>query len=293
MDREKWLEWRREGIGSSDASILMGVNPWKTKMDLYLDKIGEGVEQPDNAAMARGREMEPIILAMLEELFGCLLMARNVVHKDNDFIRCSLDAISFDGKMMCEIKTASQEDHELARLAIIPTKYIPQLQHQLLCTGADSMYYASYNCKSGELKTVLVKRDEAYIADLLQKETDFWNDHVIPRIPPDQEKPQFEDRSEDFAWNLTACEFIRARENADRYGEILDKCRENLIKISDNRPSTGGGIKLNIHTVQGRIDYKAAFHALLERSAITIPDNFLESFKGNSVQKFRIDVIYD
>ena len=289
MNREN----RKSGIGSSDASIIMEVNPWRTKMDLYMDKIGNGPEIPDNAAMARGREMEPIIRSMLEQSFGCLLVPKNIVHKSHDFVRASLDAVSFDSGIICEIKTASQEDHELARKGSVPKKYWPQLQHQLMCTGSESMHYASYNCKREELLTVLVKRDDEYVDTLFRKEEEFWNNHVIPRIPPSCTQSDLEDKSEDIAWLLTAESFIDARERMLAAESTLDKCRDNLAKLSKNKPCFGGGIRLSPQTAEGRVDYKSAFESILTEQKIKIQEDYLNRFKGKPIQKFRIDVTSD
>lgn len=44
MERTEWLEQRRKGIGGSDAPVIMGVNPWRSPMDLWLEKTGEYIE---------------------------------------------------------------------------------------------------------------------------------------------------------------------------------------------------------------------------------------------------------
>lgn len=39
LPREEWLEWRRKGIGGSDAATIIGVSPFSTARDLYYDMI--------------------------------------------------------------------------------------------------------------------------------------------------------------------------------------------------------------------------------------------------------------
>ena len=39
MPKDKWLEKRRIGIGGSDASSILGFNPYRSSMAVYLDKI--------------------------------------------------------------------------------------------------------------------------------------------------------------------------------------------------------------------------------------------------------------
>ena len=48
MEQEgfEWHKWRMGGIGSSDAPVVMGVSPYKTIEQLYLEKTGQG-EEPE------------------------------------------------------------------------------------------------------------------------------------------------------------------------------------------------------------------------------------------------------
>ena len=40
LSREEWLDYRKKGIGGSDAAAIMGVSPFATKRDLFYDKTG-------------------------------------------------------------------------------------------------------------------------------------------------------------------------------------------------------------------------------------------------------------
>ncbi len=62
---EAWLAERRTGLGGSDVAAILGLSKWKTPLDVYLDKIGEGSEDPDDEkrrTFARGHAMEPTIV---------------------------------------------------------------------------------------------------------------------------------------------------------------------------------------------------------------------------------------
>ena len=61
MNREEWLNERRSGIGGSDAAAVMGLNPWKSPLDVYLDKTGQLMESPDNPALYWGRVLEEVV----------------------------------------------------------------------------------------------------------------------------------------------------------------------------------------------------------------------------------------
>lgn len=38
--RAAWLKGRRTGIGGSDVAAVLGLNPWKTPLDVWNDKLG-------------------------------------------------------------------------------------------------------------------------------------------------------------------------------------------------------------------------------------------------------------
>ena len=36
---EEWLEFRKTGIGGSDASVVCGINRYKTPIELWMEKL--------------------------------------------------------------------------------------------------------------------------------------------------------------------------------------------------------------------------------------------------------------
>jgi len=41
--------------------VIMGVNPWRSPMDLWLEKTGEFSDDIDNEAMYWGRTLEDVV----------------------------------------------------------------------------------------------------------------------------------------------------------------------------------------------------------------------------------------
>ena len=39
LPEKEWLEYRRRGIGGSDAAAILGISPFATARDLYYDKL--------------------------------------------------------------------------------------------------------------------------------------------------------------------------------------------------------------------------------------------------------------
>ena len=40
MSHEEWLDTRRDGVGGSDVSVVMGMNPWQSAIRLFYEKLG-------------------------------------------------------------------------------------------------------------------------------------------------------------------------------------------------------------------------------------------------------------
>ena len=172
MQHKDWLAWRREGLGSSDAATIMGVSPWKTKLQLYKEKAFGIEEDKDTPWMKRGRDTEPLVRTWLEEHEEILLSPENIEHTTHNWLRCSVDAMDIYKERLYEIKCPGIKDHEIAMEGKIPEKYYPQLQHQLMVTELPSMKYVSFY--DNDYQIIVVDRDENYIEDLLDQEKIFW-----------------------------------------------------------------------------------------------------------------------
>lgn len=174
MDQKSWLEWRRQGIGASDAPVIMGVSPWKTIEELLDEKVNVKDKEEDNDATRFGKESEEMARQIFEEMSGHIVFPNKMyVHKKHDWLRASLDGIDLDEKVMVEIKMANKKDHILASMQKIPPKYFPQCQHQMMVLDLPEMFYFSCHKKEGII--VKLSRDQPYIDDMFEKEKNFWD----------------------------------------------------------------------------------------------------------------------
>lgn len=176
-----WFEFRSQGIGASEASVLVNANPWKTVDSLWLDKLGEGREMQDNAHMQRGRDLEPVALDKYEKSFGVKMTPLCAIHDTLSWARASFDGINLEVKKVMEIKCPGETDHNMAAKGRVPKKYIPQLQWQMLVSGFECNDYTSYY--DGDLQVVPCFRDDKMIKTLLEKGEWFWN-MVLSKRPP-------------------------------------------------------------------------------------------------------------
>lgn len=66
-DRESWLALRRQDVTASSAAALLGVHPYVTALQLFLEKTGQSDPVEETEAMTRGRLLEPVAVDLLRE----------------------------------------------------------------------------------------------------------------------------------------------------------------------------------------------------------------------------------
>src|SRR5271165_7033006 len=110
----EWIELRRAYIGASDAPVVMGVSPWRTPLQLWMEKTGMGDSQPVTKAMHRGTVLEPEALAMYCDLVGINMLPRIMFSQSNEFQMATLDGIDASASIAVEIKTPGAVDHRVA-----------------------------------------------------------------------------------------------------------------------------------------------------------------------------------
>lgn len=185
---------RREGIGGSDAAVVLGVSKWKSSYELWCEKTAkldprdqpEGL-RPVNKAMSWGNRLESVVLDAFVEERGIAVPYRDVqiVHRQHSFILGSLDGLASDGCPV-EVKTSKYaDDWGDSGSAEIPDHYYPQVQHYIgLYPNAHGAHVAAL-IGGNDLRTYFVPRDEQFISDLFLLETDFWLNHVVAGVAPE------------------------------------------------------------------------------------------------------------
>lgn len=163
---QEWLSWREGGVGSSDASALMGHFGGMARKDKEKNRA-------PNARMQRGTALEPFARVLFIELTGQYIRPACMQHRVYPFMRASLDGISDDRKLVVEIKSPSLKVHTLAQRGEVVDYYRPQCQHQLFVTGLESMIFFSYypdaERPDDRYAFVRVDRDRAMQDEILRR----------------------------------------------------------------------------------------------------------------------------
>ena len=202
LSHADWLEVRRTGIGGSDAAAAVGLSPFKSQTELWLEKTGRGADLPKpdpndtTEPIYWGTLLEPIVAAAYTQQTGRRVRKVNAVlrHPTIPFMLANLDreVIGVPGLEILECKTAGQFG---ARHWVdgVPEYVVLQVQHQLAVAEKQAADVAVLLCGQ-QLAVYRIERDDALIANLIALEAEFWR-YVETDTPPPGDGSESADRA--------------------------------------------------------------------------------------------------
>ena len=193
LPREDWLAVRKQGIGSSDAAAAVGLNPYKSQLELWLEKTGRDTSLPkldpnDQESPAYwGNILEPIVATHYTKRSGHRVRRINAVLQHPDpqlpWMLANIDreVIGANTVQILECKTAGINGARLWKEGV-PEYVQLQVMHQLAVTGKQAADVAVL-LGGQHLEIHRIERDESMIARLIDLERLFW-DYVVSDTPP-------------------------------------------------------------------------------------------------------------
>jgi len=196
LTREVWLDWRRKGIGGSDAAAILGVSPFNTARDLYYDKLGIVSATDEEANWVQkevGHLLEDLVAKIFSKKTGFKIyqIKKMFYHPDYPYMLADLDYFVElpDGKKaILEIKTTNYNatgNWWLDGKEVVPVNYEIQGRHYMAVMNIDRVYYCClYGNTEDEVIIRHIDRDEMFEQELIFLEGDFWENNVKAKNPP-------------------------------------------------------------------------------------------------------------
>ena len=184
---------RRQIIGGSDISAILGISPWQTPYQLWLEKTSEQPieEDPKKATFFRRRKMmESYVIELAREEHDLNVVARNARYYDPS---CSI--------MSCEVDFEHEWEKRIENADVktvhpvmakqwgapgtdeIPQYYTAQFLWGQMITERDSTLCMAM-IGLDKLEPYRVKRDEALIHWMREQALRFW-ELVEKKTPPE------------------------------------------------------------------------------------------------------------
>ena len=257
MNREEFLARRRSGIGGSDIAAIIGISPWRTTRDIYLDKKGLVEPQEETDALYWGTTLEDIVAKEYAKRTWRKINRCNqqFTHPEHPFLIANIDRAVYDengkkpvvnGKLVTsrilECKTASQyaaQDWGEPGTDQIPEYYKAQVQWYMGITGAKVCDVAVL-IGNRDFRIYTVERDEDVIQYLFREGITFWREYIEKDVMPpartleDVERVcHGEAKKRKFADDLTI-ELVKRYAELDKQAKDIKTEQEQLkIKICD------------------------------------------------------------
>jgi putative phage-type endonuclease len=150
-ERPVWLKTRHTGIGGSDAPTALGMNPWKSSYELWLEKRGELVDDDDEPGPDDvrwwGNVLEDDIAEAFEIKTGLTARAAPglLANNEHQWMLANPDRLVYDGDELVgllEMKTTGAfRGHEWADDEL-PLPALVQTHHYLMTTGLTHAWVA-------------------------------------------------------------------------------------------------------------------------------------------------------
>lgn len=168
-----WWEWRRSGIGSSDAATILGIKPAKSAERLLFEKQHPPKNYSRSFTREQGAALEHAARARYCAALQITAQPTCVQSLARPWQRASLDGLSLNGDRVVEIKCGLAAYQRASARGRPPPHHTAQLQHILAVTGLPAIDYWCYSPPRPPLR-LEIPRDEAYINRLLAAEEVFW-----------------------------------------------------------------------------------------------------------------------
>lgn len=177
LSYEDWLEFRKNGIGGSDASVVCGISRYKTPIELWMEKTNQAPMQEAGESAYWGTQLEPLVRAEFSKRTGIEVTAAKQLLQSAEypFMLANLDGICCDpnsGECIFEAKTASAFKAGEWENSI-PDEYMLQIQHYMAVTGFKAAYIAVL-IGGNTFRWRLVERDNELISMIIELEASFW-----------------------------------------------------------------------------------------------------------------------
>lgn len=261
----KWLEGRSHGIGGSEAGIVLGLNPWKSRLELWEEKVNKTIDIASDIEirLKLGNVLEPLIADEYSKMTGRKLEIRpQKIHSKYPFILGNIDReiVSRDGSPgILEIKTkdAFTDWHD----EDVPIYYQAQLQHYLELYGYNWGSFAILDLGRMKVNVIDIERDDEFISRLIKEEIAFWQ-LVEKKTPPEVDggkacqeflKEKYK-KGDDITIDLTenkeatkwAFELEEVKNEIKEYGAMETECKNHLMSIMGSaEKAIGNGYRIS------------------------------------------------
>lgn len=233
---------RPKGIGGTDIAVIMGLNPWKSPMDLYLEKCGLVDSPEENEAMYWGLALEDALeKRYIRDTKFPVVRTEPLRHPEHDWYVGSPDGILplADGKILggVDYKTTSRrQDYGEAGTDQVPDWVATQAQWYMGLTGAEWWDIAVLFMGSRrEWAIYRLPHNQEIIDNLIEAGRDFWENHIVSQIPPPLDSSEGTKKLLNILYPQEQGEIIPASPEAKDWLCQLQIAKLDIVELEKNK----------------------------------------------------------
>lgn len=183
---------RQSRIGASDVASVLGISPYRSAYELWLEKTGQLEPWAGNEATKLGTKAESILLDEAEEQLGQLDRGVLLWAPGSQLIAATLDGQVVRTRCPVECKTSGLTGGPVVGYwgdpgtDEIPDYYLVQVQMQIWCAGADLAHVKAWLGGRG-IVDYQVHRSDAVIKAIADQCREWWERHIVGEVVPEME----------------------------------------------------------------------------------------------------------
>lgn len=254
---ESFHQERAKGIGGSEIAAILGISPYTTAYQLWLDKTGKTPRKDISHLphVQRGILGEEVCRALIERdhLKSYKPKTWNGL---KPWHRCSDDGWNIDTNVILEIKCMGQLNHEMVKSGIIPDYYACQCQWNLFVTKASKCLFVSFRPEDETMHIIEVLPNPEEQKKIEEAVDYFWQVNVQQDVPPpmtDRDYVLVGDKQLDEKLKL----YEQTQNKIKELEGQIESIKEDLRSYVQGHPAikTAAGVKIALGQRSGGIDY--------------------------------------
>jgi putative phage-type endonuclease len=187
-NKQEWLRERKNYLGGSDLGAIAGLNPYRTALDVYLDKTSDDIRCETSPAMRWGTLLEDTIAKEYAEVTGQTIEIEpnTIYHPSMKFLGANIDRWVGDKEYVLECKTAGfTRGKEWGEEGTdqIPESYLVQVAYYAAICAVPKVDIAVL-IGGQDFRIYTYKRNKELEDKLIKIACNFWDNHIEKMIPP-------------------------------------------------------------------------------------------------------------
>lgn len=202
--REEFLLARRAGLGGSDIGAILGLNKFKTAVDVWQEKTGRVVDDRDTIQMRFGRYAEEFVAQEYTAMTGNKLQRFNTMlqhptapiigNVDRLVIPAGAKVASHKSEIRTDLGWEGKTANAFAAFNAdewgeegtdnVPPSYLVQCATYMALTGCHAWDLAVL-FGNQEVRVYNLKRDTELELEIIARASEWWDRHVVADHAPE------------------------------------------------------------------------------------------------------------